>query len=97
MRIASSSVDAIQPDLILLDWQLPGATGLEVLASLKRNSNLRSVPVIIFTGMSSPFHVNAAKKAGAHGVVEKPMLLREWLKIPARIQDALLSALLSAA
>jgi CheY-like chemotaxis protein len=97
MRIANSSMGAIQPDVILLDWQLPGATGLEVLASFRRISKFRSVPVVMFTGMSSPFHVNAAMQAGAHEVLEKPMLLSEWLKIPAQIENLLLPALRSAA
>jgi two-component system phosphate regulon response regulator PhoB len=81
MRIAESSVEAVKPDLILLDWQLPGATGLEVLATLKQNSKWVSTPVIMLTGMRSAFHVSAARRAGAYDVLEKPMQLDEWLSI----------------
>lgn len=96
MRVVESGLEGAC-DLILLDWQLPGATGLEVLASIKRNSNWLSIPVIMLTGMRSAFHVNAARQAGAYDILEKPMMLDEWLKIPARFESALIPALCLAA
>ena len=97
MRIGNSMEEVFQPDLILLDWQLPGATGLEVLATLKQNSKWTSTPVIMFTGMRSAVYVNAAIRAGAYAVIEKPMQPNEWLEIPARIESALIPGLRAAA
>ena len=97
MRIGNSRGEIPEPDLILLDGQLPGATGLEVLATLKENSNWTSVPVIMLTGMRSAVYVNAAIRAGAYAVIEKPMQLNEWLEIPARIESALIPGLRAAA
>jgi CheY-like chemotaxis protein len=96
VRFAEFSVEG-PFDVIFLDWQLPGASGLEVLATMKRNSNWLSVPVIMLTGMQSPFHVNAARQAGAYDVLEKPMMLDGWLKIPARVESATFPALCAAA
>ncbi len=92
VRVVDSGIQEAY-DAILLDWQLPGATGLEVLARIKRNSSWRSVPVIMLTGMRSAFHVNAATEAGAYDVLEKPMLLDQWLKLPLEVESALRPAL----
>ena len=92
MRIGSSTLKGFQPDLILLDWQLPGATGLEVLATFKQNPEWVSTPVVMFTGMQSASHSDSAKTAGACDVLEKPIDLDDWLKIPTRIETALLAA-----
>src|SRR6185312_5187690 len=37
------------PDLILLDWMLPGASGIEFAKQLKRNSQLKDIPIIMLT------------------------------------------------
>ena len=97
MGIGKSNLEGVQPDLILLDWQLPGATGLEVLATIKKNPEWFSIPVIMLTGMRSEREVDAAKEAGAYEVLEKPMLLDEWLKIPVQINAGLQADLRTAA
>ena len=51
MRTVCTTSPTFQPDLILLDWQLPGATGLEVLTTLKQSRQWASIPVIMFTGI----------------------------------------------
>ena len=92
MRTACTNSPTFQPDLILLDWQLPGATGLEVLTTLKQSRQWASIPVIMFTGMRSPIQVESARQSGACDVLEKPMQIDEWLEIPAHIENVLASA-----
>jgi DNA-binding response OmpR family regulator len=68
-----------------------------VLASMKRHSNWLSAPVIMLTGMRSTFHVETAKASGAYDVLEKPMALDEWFKIPGQIESGLVARFCSAA
>lgn len=42
-------VDEIQPDIILLDWMLPGVSGIEICRRLKANNETRNVPVIMLS------------------------------------------------
>jgi DNA-binding NtrC family response regulator len=43
------------------------------------------VPVIMLTGVRSPFHVSAARHERAYDALQKPMLLEQWLDIPVKI------------
>ena len=40
------------PDLILLDWMLPGGTGINLLKYIKKNENVRNIPVVMLTARS---------------------------------------------
>jgi chemotaxis family two-component system response regulator Rcp1 len=54
-----------KPDLILLDWNLPGTTGEDVLEELKKHPHLQSIPVVIFTSSSAPGDRSRAIELGA--------------------------------
>jgi DNA-binding response OmpR family regulator len=71
-------------DLILLDINLPGMNGLEVLASLRESDNL--VPVIVVSAREGEFDKVAALRLGADDYVTKPFALAELL---ARIEAVL--------
>ncbi|HET7437755.1 MAG TPA: response regulator [Thermoanaerobaculia bacterium] len=58
------------PDLILLDKNMPGMTGEEVLRALHEHSDLREVPVLILSG--EPVDPNELSRLGATGAVQKP-------------------------
>ena len=45
-------VDEAQPDVIVLDWMLPGVSGIEICRRLKSNSETRKIPVIMLTARS---------------------------------------------
>jgi CheY-like chemotaxis protein len=62
-----------RPALIILDLNLPGIRGMEVLAALKRDGRVRSVPVIVLSGSSREEDVDAAYQAGANAYVSKPL------------------------
>ena len=63
------------PDLILLDINMPGIDGLEVLAYLRREPRLYKVPVIIVTSDDQPETRQRALQAGAQGFILKPVTL----------------------
>lgn len=61
-----------RPDLILLDLSLPTRTGHEVLAMIKGNERLQTIPVIVLSASQSPSDVSSAYRAGANSYLAKP-------------------------
>jgi CheY-like chemotaxis protein len=73
--------DDPRPALILLDLNLPGIRGMEVLAQLKSDPALRMVPVIVLSGSSREEDVDAAYDAGANAYLSKPLDYTELRRI----------------
>ena len=61
-----------QPDILLLDINLPKINGHEVLQFIKGNDSLKHIPVIMLTTSSSPHDINLAYKNYANSYVIKP-------------------------
>ncbi len=74
------------PDLILLDWMLPGRSGLELARELKRNSVTRTVPIIMLTAKGEEHDKVEALDVGADDYITKPFSPRE---LAARIRAVL--------
>ena len=62
-----------RPSLILLDLNLPGTDGREVLEQLKADQKLRDIPVVVLTTSSDPRDVHASYRAGANSYIQKPI------------------------
>ena len=69
---ALARAKAARPDLILLDWMLPGLDGLGVLRRLKADPALASIPVIMLTAKSEENDVVLGLEMGAADYVTKP-------------------------
>jgi CheY-like chemotaxis protein len=69
---ALATVQSNLPDVILLDLELPGLSGLEVAAELKASPETRHIPLIATTGHSLATHGEAATQAGFACVLVKP-------------------------
>lgn len=63
--------DRPRPHLILLDVKMPKVTGLEVLEQLKRDPDLRSIPVIMLTSSDRPEDIEMAYRLGTNSYVTK--------------------------
>lgn len=61
-----------RPDIIILDMDMPGVTGLEICRNIKSDSNLRHVPVIFFNESPTVEEKVAGFEAGAHDYMVKP-------------------------
>ena len=64
---------AAKPALILLDLNLPGTDGREVLARLKNDPELRRVPVVVLTTSADERDVDGCYLAGANSYIQKPV------------------------
>jgi two-component system, cell cycle response regulator DivK len=68
-----------QPDLILMDIQLPGMDGLEATAMLKRDEATRAIPVIALTALAMKGDEERIRAAGCDDYIAKPMRYRRFL------------------
>jgi two-component system phosphate regulon response regulator PhoB len=68
-----------RPDIILLDWMLPGGSGLELLRRLKRNEATRDLPVIMLTARTTEENVIQGLEVGADDYISKPFAPRELI------------------
>jgi two-component system cell cycle response regulator DivK len=72
-----------QPNLILMDIQLPGMDGLEATAILKRDNATRAIPIIALTALAMKGDEERIRAAGCDGYIAKPLAYREFLAIVA--------------
>ena len=70
---------AEQPDLILMDIQLPGMDGLEATMLLKADAVTRAIPVIALTALAMKGDEERIRAAGCDGYIAKPMRYQEFL------------------
>ena len=68
-----------QPDLILMDIQLPGMDGLQATALLKQDHTTRAIPVIALTALAMKGDEERIRAAGCDGYIAKPMRYQEFL------------------
>jgi two-component system phosphate regulon response regulator PhoB len=67
------------PDLVLLDWMLPGQSGLGIARHLRNNARTRSIPIIMLTAKSAEQDKVGGLEAGADDYITKPFSPRELL------------------
>jgi CheY-like chemotaxis protein len=67
--------DATRPDLVILDFNLPCKNGAEVLEEIKREPELKPIPIVVLTSSRSEQDVMAAYRHGANCYLRKPTTL----------------------
>ncbi len=75
-----------RPDLVLLDWMMPGVTGVELTRSLRKDSFAREIPIIMLTARTEEEDKIRGLNVGSDDYVTKPFSTRELL---ARIRAVL--------
>ncbi len=85
-RAAQHAIAENIPDLILLDWMLPGTSGLELARRLRREEATRDIPIIMLTARGEEIDRVNGLEAGVDDYVVKPFSTRELL---ARIRAVL--------
>jgi CheY-like chemotaxis protein len=71
---------AKRPGVILLDLNLPGTDGRDVLAEIKRDPKLRTIPVVVLTTSRHERDIQTCYDAGANSYIQKPVRLEEFMR-----------------
>jgi len=79
--------DAVRPDLVLLDLNLPKKDGREVLAAMKQDDALRAIPVVILTTSQAEEDVLRAYNLNANCYVTKPVDFDQFMRIVRTIEE----------
>lgn len=79
--------DAVTPDLILLDINLPKVDGKEVLRLIKNDETLRSIPVVILTTSSAEKDIIDSYNGHANCYILKPVKLESFLSVVQSIEN----------
>ncbi|BAZ50911.1 response regulator receiver protein [Nostoc sp. NIES-4103] len=78
---AANSFDIIpRPSVILLDLNLPGIDGRDILERLKQDRSLKEIPIVVFTTSSNPRDIEYCYQKGANGYLVKPMNAQQLQK-----------------
>ncbi len=78
---------APRPDLILLDLNMPGMDGRTFLAKMKKDDDLKAIPVVVLTTSQAMEDVVKSYGLGANCYITKPVGLDEFSKVVSSIQD----------
>ncbi|MBM3468065.1 MAG: response regulator, partial [Alphaproteobacteria bacterium] len=88
---ALEKIEAFFPDVIILDLMMPKMDGFQVIQSLRKNSKIRHLPIIVQTALSEPEQRIGAWQSGASDVIIKPVHRLELLsRIKVQLENAFL-------
>jgi chemotaxis family two-component system response regulator Rcp1 len=87
LRRGEGFADVPRPDVMLLDLNLPGRDGREVLAEVKADDELKTIPIAVLTTSTSEADVLRSYDLGANCYITKPVDLDEFLKVVEAIDD----------
>lgn len=76
-----------RPAIVLLDLNLPGTDGREILKEMKDNPELKDIPVIVMTTSSNDWDVNKCYKYGANSYVLKPISFEGYINAVQKLND----------
>jgi chemotaxis family two-component system response regulator Rcp1 len=79
--------DAVRPDLILLDLNLPRMDGREVLAEIKSDAKLKTIPVVVLTTSRAEQDVLRSYELQANCYITKPVDLEQFIAVVKSIED----------
>jgi two-component system cell cycle response regulator DivK len=76
-----------KPDLILMDIQLPGISGIEAFKQIRGNASTKDIPVIALTASVTPTDRTAITAAGFDAFLGKPINLKEFIDTVKRLVE----------
>lgn len=79
--------NAVKPDLILLDLNLPKKDGKEVLWEIKSDSDLKQIPIVVLSTSESESDINECYSLGANSFITKPIELDSFFKTIKLIEE----------
>lgn len=91
LRRHGNYVNTPRPDLILLDLNLPKKDGREVLAEIKKDPDLKRIPVVILTTSDDEKDVLKAYNLHVNAYIKKPVDLEQFMRIVEAVEEFWLS------
>lgn len=82
-----SYTNAVRPDLILLDLNLPRKNGREVLEDIKENPALKNIPIVVLTTSNAEQDILKSYELHANCYITKPVDLDQFAKIVSSIEE----------
>ncbi len=87
---AIAAITAFQPDLVMLDWMMPGMDGPTLYREMKKRPELAPLPVVFITAKAAQRDLDELKSLGAAGTISKPFSPKDlpdqlraiWKKLP---------------
>ena len=70
--VAIDAIVGFKPDLVMLDWMMPGMDGPTLFRKLKENPDTKNVPVVFMTEKATPTEMEELRSLGALGAISKP-------------------------
>lgn len=68
-----------EPNLVIMDIQLPNVSGLDLIANLKRDAGLREIPVLAVTAYAGKGDEQRIREVGAEGYLSKPVSIGPFM------------------
>ena len=80
-EVAHARARDCRPDLIIMDIQLPGVSGLEATKAIKADDELADIPIIAVTAFASGKDEERIRQAGCSDFVKKPFYVSSFLEV----------------
>jgi CheY-like chemotaxis protein len=88
--VAIERMTAFKPELVMLDWMMPGMDGPALFRKMLETPEVRNLPVVFITAKASTRELDELKKLGAAGTISKPFspkdlpeqLRKIWAALP---------------
>ena len=91
LRREAPFADAVRPDLILLDLNLPRRDGRQVLQEIKNDESLRQIPVVVLTTSQLDEDILRSYQLHANAYVTKPVDFEQFIKVVRQIDEFFVS------
>ena len=87
---AIGAMTAFKPDLVMLDWMMPGMDGPTLFREMKKRPEVAALPVVFITAKAAQRDLDELKRLGAAGTISKPFSPKDlpeqlraiWSKLP---------------
>jgi len=87
LRREGEHAGTLRPDLVVLDLNLPGRNGLEILADIRADPALSTLPIVILTTSGAESDIAASYEGRANAFVTKPLDLHQFSSVVGAIEE----------
>ncbi|MDZ4308813.1 response regulator [Allopontixanthobacter sp.] len=87
-ELALKAARAFDPDLVIMDIQLPNISGMELIGQLKRDVTLARIPVLAVTAYAGKGDEDRIRDVGAEGYLSKPVSIGPFMRVVKGLLDS---------